>query len=258
MPRDSCYSCNASPRPRRRRSAFRDAGCCLIIIWALLFAGLNIARLLSSEIGLRNTPMVNEALKPPNYYEELGVSPLISEEDLRGVWKRYSLEHHPDKVSLTAHNLDEAEDYIRKSKMFETLLKGRLRCEYDRENRIKGRWQATRCREAFKEEYRELLQEELEMKQTPLTSESRMKAEPGARPKAPAVTVELGPQPENHLPSVDSIPGVKALKSGAAEVWNYGIVYNWVYFKALVADCSEKIYSFLASFSNIHFGARRP
>lgn len=43
-----------------------------------------------------------------------------------------------------------------------TLLDGRRRCEYDKENRIKGKWPYQTCRDAFREEYREIRQEKFD------------------------------------------------------------------------------------------------
>lgn len=47
------------------------------------------------------------------------------------------------------HTLDEA---------LTTLLDGRRRCEYDKAHRIKGKWPYQTCRDAFREEYREIRQ----------------------------------------------------------------------------------------------------
>lgn len=168
-----------------------------------------------------------------------------------------------------------------------------LRCEYDRDHRIKGRWQAIRCRQAFPEAYKARLYEEYEEvreqqeaaaaaksggrkvkvkveaekpkplrvkveKQQPLKSESGRKvppqAPPQARPAVPVVTVELGPEPKNLLPSVDSIPGVKALKTGVAEVWDYGLWYSWIQLKETVADCHERISWSFTYFVNSLYG----
>lgn len=48
------------------------------------------------------------------------------------------------------------EKFLIVQEAFETLLDGRLRCEYDKQHGIKGKWPVQACRIAFREEYREL------------------------------------------------------------------------------------------------------
>lgn len=43
--------------------------------------------------------------------------------------------------------------------LFETLTDERRRCEYDKEHRIRGKWPVQTCRDAFREEYREINRE---------------------------------------------------------------------------------------------------
>ncbi|POS80586.1 hypothetical protein DHEL01_v201007 [Diaporthe helianthi] len=206
----------------------------MFLAWAVFFVGLNLARILAYEVDLQKVPEVTEAPKPPNYYQKIGVSPLISEDDLRAEWKKYGIKHHPDKKTLT---IAEHEDYIEKQRIFNTLLNGVLRCQYDKKNRIKGRWRSITCQQAFNTE-----------------GPPKPKAHPQARPAAPIVTVEVGPGPENRVPSVNSVPGVKAVKVAAAKAWNFGFVYEWVRFKAAVADGANKVFSALEYFQWIHVG----
>lgn len=85
----------AAPRAKRRRSCFRSTCCCLLLAGAVIFLGLNLARILASEINLHKVPKVTETPRPPNYYERIGVSPMISEQDLKVAWKKYNLKNHP-------------------------------------------------------------------------------------------------------------------------------------------------------------------
>lgn len=64
-----------------------------------------------------------------------------------------------DKVK--GDSLEALENYVTMNEAFNTLTNGRLRCEYDKAHNIKGKWATQTCRDAFREEYRQMYREEL-------------------------------------------------------------------------------------------------
>lgn len=161
-----------------------------------------------------------------------------------------------DKLGNTEESVD---NFIEKTKIFDTLQNGRLRCEYDKEHRIKGKWPFQTCRDAFREEYRKIMrstwerfketfpeeQKEAWEKQGGPKPRDSNRGEPG-RPKI-KVEVKVEPEPE---------PEIFEVVKGAGTRVKDGLVYWLFVAKDAVVECSESVSSFLGSFWSI-FGTVR-
>lgn len=198
-------------RARRRRSSCPPFIFVLILLWAFMMVSFNIARVLMlPEIFVRDAPRDAGAAKEPNYYERLGVDPLVSDATLKQLWRNLSLEMHPvskqfqfpsacatlylyiyilvvgtrvaalgfekkkkkkrfspsiaDNIirlqDKRAHDPEVTAKFVAVREIFDTLMDGRRRCEYDKEHRIRGKWAVQTCHDAFRKEYRELAREE--------------------------------------------------------------------------------------------------
>ncbi|KAL2277278.1 hypothetical protein FJTKL_00123 [Diaporthe vaccinii] len=144
------------PRAQRRRSSCPSFFWVLVLAWAVLMAGFNVARVLTlPEFFVRFTPR-EEVANEINYYEMLNVSPLVDDETLRQLRRRHLLDMHPDKVG---HSPGATERFIILHDVFETLTDDKRRCEYDRAHRIKGKWPTYTCRYTFRGQYRPIAQE---------------------------------------------------------------------------------------------------
>ncbi|KAH8756700.1 hypothetical protein F5883DRAFT_525992 [Diaporthe sp. PMI_573] len=122
--------------------------------------------------------------KPPNYYEMLGVDPLVDDTTLRQIKKKFNRENHPDKVEGDRGEV--LEKYLATHEIFDTLLNGRLRCEYDKEHRIKGKWPFQTCHDAFREEYREIRRQKAERQYAEKFGKKKPAPEKKADPKPSA------------------------------------------------------------------------
>lgn len=87
-----------APRPRRRGSCFPNCICCLALVWGVIMVGLNLGRILASEVELSKLPKVVDIPKPPNYYQILGVTPLVSDEELKQLKRKFNVEEHPVSI----------------------------------------------------------------------------------------------------------------------------------------------------------------
>lgn len=83
------------PRPRRRRSSCPSFFWILVLAWAGIMAGSNLARVLMLPDFFVRIPQREEVPKPPNYYEILGVTPLVDDAKVRQMRRKYLLEFHP-------------------------------------------------------------------------------------------------------------------------------------------------------------------
>lgn len=54
----------------------------------------------------------------------------------------------------------DTDKFLAMQEAFDTLSDGRRRCEYDKENGIRGLWLVQTCRDAFREEYKQIAREE--------------------------------------------------------------------------------------------------
>lgn len=79
----------------RRRSSCPSFLWLLVIAWAVIMAGSNIARVLTLPEFFVRTPRREVERKPPNYYEILQVSPLVDETTLKSLQRLYWVESHP-------------------------------------------------------------------------------------------------------------------------------------------------------------------
>jgi hypothetical protein len=78
------------------------------------------------------------------------------------------------------------EKYLATHEIFDTLLNGRLRCEYDKEHRIKGKWPFQTCHDAFREEYREIRRQKAERQYAEKFGKKKPAPEKKADPKPSA------------------------------------------------------------------------
>lgn len=83
--------------PRRRRSSWKIPCllCCLIFAFLVIMVAFNIARILMLPDFTVRTPEREVEEKPPTYYDILGVSPLVDDEDLAQLRKKFKREAHP-------------------------------------------------------------------------------------------------------------------------------------------------------------------
>lgn len=98
MPPQNLPRAQNSPRARarRRRSSCPPFIFVFLLLWALMMVSFNIARVLMlPEIFTRDEPRETGPPKEPNYYERLGVDPLVSDATLKQLWRNFSLEMHP-------------------------------------------------------------------------------------------------------------------------------------------------------------------
>lgn len=84
-----------SPRAQRRRSSCPSFFWILVLAWAVLMASSNVGRLLMLPEFFVRSPPREEVVKEPNYYEILGVTPLVDDEILRQMRRDHILEFHP-------------------------------------------------------------------------------------------------------------------------------------------------------------------
>lgn len=107
---------------------------------------------------------------------------------------------------------------------FDTLLDGRLRCEYDQAKRIKGKWymRGQTCYDAFYEEYREEILVRLDKEREALRQMRKLRSKP--------------PKPEAEPPK----PKEAAFAMGST------IADHWAYMREMVAHYSARVISFVS------------
>lgn len=93
------------PRAQRRRSRCPSFLCILILAWAVLMVGSNIARVLMLPEFFVRAPPRQEVAQPPNYYQMLGVTPLVDSSTLRKLRSKYTRELHPVSERPSLHLL---------------------------------------------------------------------------------------------------------------------------------------------------------
>lgn len=153
--------------------------------------------------------------------------------------------------------------------MFATLQNGKLRCEYDEAKRIKGKWQATTCKVAFAEEYREeMLARFDEWHAAWMAADEAEKAgqqhvkvkvkveqqeqvvpepdppeaqQPQTSPAVPVVNVQVNTESGDRVPGVESIPGVEPVVSAIEQVWTHGVVHCWIILKIYIVDFAHAL-----------------
>lgn len=82
-------------RPRRPSIRIDCLLCCLILAFLVIFAAFNIARVLTLPEFTVRAPQREVVVKSPTYYDILGVTPLVDDEDLARMRKKFVLEAHP-------------------------------------------------------------------------------------------------------------------------------------------------------------------
>lgn len=95
-----------SPRAQRRRSCCPCPSflCILVIAWAVMMMGSNLARVLMLP-DFEGPQGREEVQKPPNYYQLLGVDPLVDDETLSRLRRNFILEMHPVSKRSLLHLL---------------------------------------------------------------------------------------------------------------------------------------------------------
>jgi hypothetical protein len=84
-------------RARRRRSRLPSLLCFLILTWAVIFAGSNIARILLLPDFFKNDRWVptKEPPRAPTFYDLLGVDPKVKDADLKKLQRNFARQYHP-------------------------------------------------------------------------------------------------------------------------------------------------------------------
>lgn len=277
---------------RRRRSSCPSFLCILILAWAVLMVSSNIARVLMLPEFFVRAPPRDGVAQPPNYYQVLGVSPTVDSATLRKLRTKYTRELHPvsnlfllyplmlpfvvetpsrrssrffdalltplsisqDKVG---NDPEAMKTLLVTQEAFETLQDPRRRCEYDKAHRIRGMWPVQTCRDAFREEYRQIEREMYE-KYLEVLEERNARRTSGSSSKGDGTgsswwTSEGGrPKPEKRSSVPPATVKVEDDRRDAVDVAATGVAYvaepavaflAKIY--ALVADKAGIILSFL-------------
>lgn len=93
------------PRAHRRRSLCPSWLCILVIAWAVMMVGSNVARVLMLPDFFVRVQEREVVPKSPNYYEILGLDPLVDDSTLRQMRKKLLLEMHPVSKRSLLHSL---------------------------------------------------------------------------------------------------------------------------------------------------------
>lgn len=98
--------------------------------------------------------------------------------------------------------------------IFDTLMDGRRRCEYDKDHHIRGKWAVQTCHDAFRKEYRELARQEARRKRKLREEKMAAKLAEEKRKEASGGDKAGGDQGSSSAPEDEPAPKVKPVPPG--------------------------------------------